>query len=120
MESRASELRDVRWRGDSKDVAHGFPKGARLKLGKELTRVQMGLQPRDGKWLTSVGQGIQELRITEGRGAFRVIYVAVFKEAVYVLHAFQKKSKAGIATPREELDLVGRRYRDLVRERRAL
>ena len=49
-----------------------------------------------------------------------MIYVAIFIEAVYVLHAFQKKAKTGIETPKEELDVAGRRYRDLVRERKSL
>ena len=117
MPRRPHELKEIRWRGDSREVAHDFPKGARLKLGKELTRIQIGLQPRDGKWLTDVGQGVQEIRIAYSKEAYRVIYVAVFDEAVYVLHAFHKKSKAGKATPRAELDLAARRYRELMRER---
>jgi len=44
-----AELKEIRWRGDSRRVAHRFPKGARNALGKELTRIQMGLKPRDGK-----------------------------------------------------------------------
>jgi len=112
------KLKEVRWRGDSRKVAHGFPKGARLKFGKELTRIQIGLQPRDGKRLASVGPGVQEIRVSHNKNAFRVIYVAIFIEAVYVLHAFQKKAKTGIETPKEELDVADRRYRDLVRERK--
>lgn len=117
MPLRPHELREIRWRGDSRKIAHGFPKGARVKLGKELTRIQMGLQPRDGKWLTELGQGVQEVRIAHSKEAYRVIYVAIFSEAVYVLHVFHKKAKTGKATPQEELDLAARRYRDLVRER---
>jgi phage-related protein len=118
MKDRGPDLKDIRWRGDSRKVSHDFPKGVRLKLGKELTRIQVGLQPRNGKWLTAVGQGVQEIRIVHSKDAYRVIYVAIFSEAVYVLHAFQKKSKTGIETPQEELDVAGRRYRELVRERR--
>jgi len=51
-------------------------------------------------------------------GAYRVVYIAIFEEAVYVLHAFEKKSKKGIETPKEELDVANRRYRELVRERK--
>jgi phage-related protein len=111
------QLKEIRWRGDSRKVAHGFPKGVRIKLGKELTRIQIGMQPRDGKWLTELGQGVQEIRIGDSKGAYRVMYVATFSEAVYVLHAFQKKAKAGIGTPYEELNVAGTRYRELVRER---
>lgn len=113
----AHELKELRWRGDSRNVARDFPKGVRIKLGKELTRIQVGLQPRDGKWLTELGQGVQEIRITYAKGAYRAIYVATFSEAIYVLHAFQKKAKTGMGTPREEMDVAARRYRELVRER---
>lgn len=117
MRDRQFELKDILWRCDSKKVAHGFPKGVRLKLGKELTRIQVGLQPRDGKWLVEVGHGVQEIRIAYSKDAYRVIYIAVFSEAIYVLHVFQKKAKSGIATPQEEIKLASRRYRELVRER---
>jgi phage-related protein len=118
MKDHDTGLKDIRWRGDARKISHGFPRGTRLKLGRELTRVQMGLQPRNGKWLTGLGQGVQEIRIAHNKDAFRVIYVAIFSEAVYVLHAFHKKSKTGIETPAEEMDVAGRRYRELVRERR--
>lgn len=77
----------------------------------------MGLQPRDGKWLPEVGRGIQEIRIAYSKEAYRVIYVAMFAESVYVLHAFHKKSKTGIGTPKEELELAAKRFRELVRSR---
>lgn len=101
--------------GDSQKVAHQFPKGARNTLGKELTRIQLGLQPRHGKWLTGIGAGVQEIRIAYSKEAYRVIYVATLADCVYVLHAFHKKSKAGISTPKEELDLASKRYRDVVK-----
>jgi len=110
-------LKDIHWLGDSQKLAHRFPKGARLALGKELTRIQLGLQPRDAKWLTIVGRGVQEIRIAYSKEAYRVIYVATLGDHVYVLHAFHKKSKAGIATPKEELDLATKRYRELVKGR---
>ena len=93
-------------------------KGARNALGKELTRVQMGLQPRDGKWLTDIGPGVQEIRIPYDKEAYRVTYVARLADCVYVLHAFHKKANKGIATPKEELDLASKRYKDLVRSLR--
>ncbi len=120
MRDRQPGLKDIQWRGDSRKIAHDFPRGARLKLGKELTRIQMGLQPRNGKWLSEVGQGVQEIRVAHTKEAYRVIYIAVFSEAVYVLHAFHKKSKQGIATPTEELEVMDRRYRELLRDRRTL
>ena len=82
MPVRQHGLKEVRWRGDSRKVAHGFPRRVRLKLGEELTRVQMGLQPRDGIWLTQLGEGVQEIRIAYSKEAYRVIYVAILSEAV--------------------------------------
>ena len=74
-----------------------------------------GLQPRDGDWLTSIGRGVQEIRIAYSKQAYRVVYVASIGDCIYVLHAFHKKSKAGIATPQQELDIATRRYRELIR-----
>jgi phage-related protein len=114
----ALELKDIRWQGDSRKAAHQFPKGARNTLGRELTRIQLGLQPRNGKWLTDIGAGVQEIRIAYSKEAYRVIYVATLADCIYVLHAFHKKSKAGIATPKEELDLASKRYKEVVRSLR--
>lgn len=69
------------------------------------------------KWLPLVGRGVQEIRIAYSKEAYRVIYVATLGDRIYVLHAFHKKSKAGIATPQEELELAGKRYRELIRGR---
>ncbi len=63
--------------------------------------------------MTTVGQGVQEIRIRDEAGAFRVIYVAKFATAIYVLHCFQKKTQA---TSKADLDLAEKRYRDLVKE----
>ena len=113
-----AELKDIRWQGDSRKVAHRFPKGARNALGKELTRIQMGLQPRDGKWLTDIGPRVQEIRIPYNKEAYRVIYVARLADCVYVLHAFHKKATRGIATAKKELNLASKRYKELVRSLR--
>ena len=112
---KSPNLKDIRWQGDSRKVAHRFPKGARVTLGKELTRIQLGLQPRNGKWLSSVGSGVQEIRVAYSKEAYRVIYVATLADCVYVLHAFHKKSKTGIATPQEDLDLAVKRYKEVVK-----
>src|SRR5687768_3811037 len=73
----------------------------------QLRRVQEGLDPLNWKPMTSVGPGVREIRVRDSAGAFRVIYVASFPEAVYVLHAFQKKSER---TPKEDLVLAKSRY----------
>jgi phage-related protein len=112
------DLNEIRWQGDSRRVTHGFPKGARNALGKELTRIQMGLQPRNGKWLTGVGRSVQEIRIAHSKEAYRVIYVTKLADCIYVLHAFHKKAKTGIETPKEEIDLAKKRYKELVQSLR--
>ena len=102
--------------GDARAVAATFPKGARLKLGRELTRVQLGANPKHGKSLPQVGRGVQEIRIADNKEAYRVIYLASIGTRIYVLHAFHKKSTQGIETPRTYIELARRRYRMLVGE----
>ena len=77
-------------------------RGARA--GYQLGRVQAGKEPADWKPMPSVGLGVNEIRVREDSGAFRVIYVAKFEEAVYVLHAFQKKAQK---TPKHDMTLPG-------------
>jgi phage-related protein len=91
-----------------------FPTAARQRAGFELWEVQQGNDPSDWKPMASVGPGVREIRI-HADGEFRVFYIASFEEAVYVLHAFQKKSRR---TPKADVDLAGVRYRRLVNERR--
>ncbi len=104
----------VTWLGDSLDAVRGFPQLARQRTGRQLARVQDGLDPESWKPMPSVGLGVNEIRVREG-GAFRVIYVAKFPEAIYVLHAFQKKARK---TPKADIDLAGTRYRAMVNERK--
>lgn len=63
--------------------------------------------------MNTVGQGVKEIRVRDAVGAFRVVYVAKFADAVYVLHCFQKKTEK---TSKSDLDLASTRYRDLVKE----
>lgn len=106
----------VRWEGSSKEDARAFPEGIRQDIGHALWLVQCGEDPPDGGSMPSIGSGVCEIRAVDG-DAYRVLYVAKFEEAVYVLHAFQKKSKSGIATPKKDLDLAKRRYKGLIARR---
>ena len=74
----------------------------------ELRLVQRGLEPSDWKPMRSVGPGVREIRVRDSSGAFRVLYVANLADAVYVLHAFQKKTRA---TANRDLDLAALRFR---------
>jgi len=66
---------------------------------------------------SGIGRSVQEIRIVYSKEAYRVIYVARLADCIYVLHAFHKKATKGIATPKEELDLASKRYKELVRSR---
>lgn len=90
-----------------------FPDAVRREAGFQLDRVQHGRDPGDWRPMTSIGAGVREIRIRGADGAFRVIYVAKFAEAVFVLHCFQKKSQK---TSREDLDLAAERYKVLRKE----
>jgi phage-related protein len=102
----------VRFLGDSLKCLRNFPEDVRHDVGYQLDKVQRGAQPDDFKPLAAVGKGVEEIRITDASGAYRVIYVARRAEAVYVLHAFQKKSQA---TPKKDIDIAKRRFAQLSR-----
>jgi phage-related protein len=105
--------KSVEFRANSLDDLRLFPVTARREAGYQIDRVQNGHEPDDWKPMSSIGSGVQEIRIRDAVGAFRVIYVAKFADAIYVLHCFQKKTQK---TSRTDLDLAESRYRDLVKE----
>ena len=104
----------IQFLGSSLDDLRAFPLEAKCEAGYQLDRVQQGLDPDDWKPMKAMGAGVKEIRIRDASGAFRVIYVAKFAEAVYVLHCFQKKTQA---TSKTDVDLAAKRYRALVQER---
>lgn len=103
----------LRWLGTALDDLRTFPPEARRIAGHQLHLVQLGLEPADWKPMSSIGPGVSELRIHTGL-EHRVFYIAKFREGVYVLHAFQKKTRK---TPKKELDLASRRLRELTQRR---
>lgn len=107
-------LKPIVWLGDSLAHLRDFPREAMREAGYQLERVQAGKQPKDWKPMPSIGTGVVELRVRVG-GAFRVLYMAKFDEAIYVLHAFRKKSQR---TARLDQQLASSRFRNLVNERR--
>ena len=108
------KFKPLLWLGDSIERVRGFADDARRRVGFELWRVQWGNEPSDSKPMPVVGLGVRELRVRID-GAYRAVYVAAFPEAVYVLHAFQKKSRK---TSREDLAISRDRFRELIRERK--
>jgi len=103
----------VEFRGSALDDLRAFPDSARREAGYQLDRLQHGLTPDDWKPMPTVGAGVQEIRIQDAAGAFRVIYVAKLADAVYVLHCFQKKTQK---TAKGDLELAAKRYRDLMKQ----
>ena len=108
-------LKQIRWIGNSRESISSFPVEARREAGYQLERVQVGIDPADWKPMPSVGLGVNEIRVREDNGAFRVFYVARFAEAIYVVHAFQKKTQK---TSKTDIELARRRFSDLVQERK--
>jgi phage-related protein len=100
----------VKWVGSSRDDLSTFPDEARRDAGNQLFLVQTGLDPKDWKPMPSVGAGVNEIRVQAG-GQWRVLYVAKFADAVYVLHAFGKKTQR---TAKADIDLAAKRYSELV------
>ncbi len=88
-----------------------FPKDARKEAGFQLGKVQAGLDPADWKPFDEIGAGTREIRIRETRGIYRVMYVAKFEEAIYVLHCFQKKTRV---TSKQDKAIAAARYRAVV------
>jgi phage-related protein len=99
--------------GDTRKRIRDFPEEAKSVTGRELYRVQCGLNPADWKAMNTVGVAVREIRVQEA-GQFRVIYVAKFAEAIYVLHAFQKKTPQ---TSKRDIDLARRRFNALAKQR---
>lgn len=107
----------IDWRGSSlQDLSNEeiFPLKARKQAGHQLNQVQLGLEPDDWKPFDIVGAGTKEIRINLNDGWFRVMYVAKFSEAIYVLHCFRKKTPT---TSKHDKDIATVRYKDLIQER---
>ncbi len=103
-------MKPIVFMGSALDDLRAFPTEARRAAGHQLDRVQRGYEPIDWKPMRTIGPGVQEIRIKTVAGAHRVVYVAKFADAVYVLHCFEKR---GQATSRPDLEMATRRYGDI-------
>ena len=106
--------KEIRWIGSSYEDLLKFPDEPRKQAGFQLGRVQAGLEPENWKPLNEVGAGVKEIRLRYGDGAYRVMYLAKFEEAIYVLHCFQKKTEA---TTKRDKEVAEVRYKAVIRER---
>ncbi len=107
-------MKPVRFLGDSLERLREFPEDARNNAGYQLEQLQRGEQPDDFKPMPSIGKGVEEIRVRDDSGIYRVIYTARLADAVYVLHAFQKKTQA---TSKRDIATARERFAQLRRER---
>jgi phage-related protein len=116
------EPKPLIWRGTSKADFMAFPVAAQREMGYALFLAQKGERhPTMARTLKGFGGGsVVEVKESREGNAFRAVYTVRFAGAVYVLHAFQKKSKIGMATPRADMELVRKRLNDLIEEMEAL
>ncbi|WP_414564627.1 MULTISPECIES: type II toxin-antitoxin system RelE/ParE family toxin [unclassified Anabaena] len=107
-------LRPLVWIGDSLKNIRSFPEEVRASVGYALQLVQAGETPMDAKPLKGIGSGVYEIVKRYDTDTYRAVYAVKIGEKIYVLHAFQKKSKQGIKTPQVDIDLIKQRYKDAV------
>ena len=107
-------MKPICFLGDSLKCLRDFPEDARHDTGYQLDLVQRGKQPDDFKPMPAIGRGVEEIRVRDEAGTYRVIYTARLADAVYVLHAFQKKTQA---TSKRDIDTARQRYAELMRGR---
>jgi phage-related protein len=116
-EDEAEELetpvrRPLVWLGTSLRNLRAFPDEAKKIIGDELQLIQFGGMPKDAKPFKGVGSGVFEIALRHDAEAYRTVLAVQFGRNIYVLHAFQKKSKKGIATPKPDVDLIKQRYKE--------
>lgn len=110
-----NQEKEIRWVGSAYDDVLAFPDESRRQAGFQLSKVQAGIDPDNWKPFDDVGVGTREIRIRESSGIYRVLYVAKFEEAVYVLHCFQKKSQS---TSKNDKEIAEARYRAVINARK--
>lgn len=116
----SDDQKPLEWIGRARAEFLDFPRAAIRKAGYSLGLVQLGDEPDDWKPMEGIGRGACEIRVRSVEGGVvqhRVIYVAKFEEAIYVLHAFEKKTRA---TSQHNLDVARARYGQMLRERQSL
>ena len=107
-------MKPITFLGSSLKAVRAFPDAARQDAGFQLDLVQRGQQPDDFKPMPAVGAGVEKLRVWCEQGSFRVVYLARLADAIFVLHAFQKKTRT---TAKADIEIATRRYRELMKGR---
>ena len=104
-------MRSLIWMASSLEDLSSFPKDVKRAFGHGLREVQKGLTPPNAKLLTQFDSGVYELRDAFQGDAYRAVYAVKLVKAVYVLHAFKKKSKTGKAIPRGDIERIEQRLK---------
>ncbi|MCD6389082.1 MAG: type II toxin-antitoxin system RelE/ParE family toxin [Desulfobulbaceae bacterium] len=103
-------MKRIEFHGTSLKDIRAFPEDTKGEAGQQLAIVQYGGDPDDWKPMLNIGKGVREIRIRDKSSQFRVIYVAKFRDAVHVLHAFQKKTQK---TSKTDIELAKKRYKEI-------
>ena len=107
------DTRPISWLKGARRDFEDFPQGAQLEMARALTILAEGRMPDIAKPLTRFGSGVMELALKHRGDAFRVVYALQIDDDIWVVHAFQKKSKSAVKTPKREIDLVRERLKRL-------
>lgn len=105
--TRKMTRKPIHWVGSTLNDIRLFPDSIKREIGFDLDLIQQGLLPRDFKAMKNLGAGVMEIRVKDISGAYRLVYVAKFSNAVYCLHAFQKKSQK---TSSQDIATIKARY----------
>ena len=109
-------MKSLIWFVDSLAVVRAFPQSIRDDIGFALYVAQLGQTHRSAKSLHGLGSGVMQIVSNDPSGTYRAVYTVSIGDAIYVVHAFQKKAKSGIATPKKEIELIRQRVSDLKNE----
>lgn len=104
------------WLAGTKSNVKGFPATIQDEVGYALYLAQAGGMSPRAKPMSGLGSGVMEIRSNDPSGTYRAVYTVAVGDSIYVLHAFQKKSKSGIATPKSEIELIRQRLKQLLSE----
>jgi len=106
-------MKKLVWLADSRANVKSFPAGVQDDFGYALYAAQLGEMSPKAKPLHGLGSGVMEIAANDESGTWRAVYTVSIGGSIYVVHAFQKKSKAGIATPKSEVEIVRQRLKQL-------
>ncbi len=108
------DIRSIVWVGDAREQVQSFPKAVRSDIGAALYDVQLGEKPPKAKPSKGVARGVLEIVTRFETDTYRTVYAVKIGRRVYVLHAFQKKAPKGKKTPKLDVDMITRRYKEAV------